>query len=134
MSKFANSLQKSIYEKLSSSSELELIIGVGKIIDHHIINKEYPYISITNWRAIDWSTDSESGEDIQFDIDIWDDQASQKQLKDISSLVTSLLHDQVLDLDVGTLVNLRFENVFFQNQGGTKLQSAKLRFRAKIEN
>lgn len=126
-------LQNAIYQTLNNDGAITSLIGVGNIFDHEIKNANYPYISIENWQSSDWSTDSDLGEEHLFDILVYEDKSARKSLQDITQKVILILHDQPLSLDGGTLINLRFENAFFDEQGRNKLQVARLKFRAKIE-
>lgn len=133
MTMTAGYLQKTIYQTLNNDSAITSLIGLGNIFDHEIKDAIYPYISIKNWQVSDWSTDGELGEEHVFDVLIYEDKSAQKSLQNIAQKVILALHDEPLSLDVGALVNLRFENAFFEEEGRNKLQLARLKFRAKIE-
>lgn len=133
MTMTSSSLQKSIYQTLNYDSAISALIGMDNIFDHEIKDAKYPYISIENWQSLDWSTDRELGEEHLFDILIYEDNSGRKNLQNISQKVMMALHDQPLPLDVGELVNLRFERALFDEEGRKKIQVARLSFRAKIE-
>lgn len=133
MAVMAGYLQEAIYQTLNSDSAITTLIGVDNIFDHEIKDAIYPYISIENWQVSDWSTDSDFGEEHLFDILIFEDKPARKNLQNIAQKVILSLHDEPLSLSVGELINLRFENAFFDEEGRNKLQFARLKFRAKIE-
>lgn len=133
MTMTAGYLQNAIYQTLNNDSEITTLIGVNNIFDHEIKDANYPYISIENWRTTDWSTDSDLGEEHLFDILIYDNKSMRKNIQNIVQKVILALRDQPLSLDVGELINLRFENTFFDEVGRNKLQVARIKFRAKIE-
>lgn len=133
MTMMAGYLQKTIYQTLNNDSAITALIGVGNIFDHEIKDANYPYISIENWQVSDWSTDNDFGEEHLFDVLIFEDKSSRNSLQNIAQKVILVLHDQPLSLDVGTLINLRFESASFDELGRNKLQVARLKFRAKIE-
>lgn len=133
MTMTAGYLQKAIYQTLNNDSAIITLIGESNIFDHEIKNANYPYISIENWQTLDWSTDGDLGEEHLFDILIYDDKSARKDLQNIAQKVILTIHDQPLSLDVGEVINLRFENAFFDEEGRNKLQLARLKFRAKIE-
>lgn len=133
MSNLADSLQKAVYDRLNIDVDLIALIGSEQIFDHYAKNAKYPYILIANWKSTDWSCDDVDGEEHQFDLEIYDDQPSMVDLRDIARVATLALHDQALTLAVGTLINLRLENSFFQTQRRTNIQLSRLKFRAKTE-
>ncbi|WP_162651825.1 DUF3168 domain-containing protein [Lentilitoribacter sp. Alg239-R112] len=133
MAMMAGYLQKAIFQALNSENAITALIGVDNIFDHEIKDAIYPYISIDNWETFDWSTDSEFGEEHLFDVLIYEDKPARENLQNIAQKVVSALHDQPLTLDVGALINLRFESASFAEEGRNKLQIARLKFRAKIE-
>lgn len=133
VSKTVNGLQKEIFMSLTSDSELSALIGANKIFDHPIKKTNAPYIIMANWQVNDWSTDIDYAEEHLFILEVWDKLPSRKRLQEITQQVIENLHDKDLELDFGTLVNLRFENTFLTSQGSTKLQLARLNFRAVVE-
>lgn len=126
-------LQKTIFETLNEDTDLLALIGEDKVLSHVRLKTEFPYIVICNWQTEDWSTSTEKGELHRFDIDVWDDNPSTLSHQNIGSKIIDLLHDQPLSLDVGNLVNLRFENSVHNTIGSTKLQPLSLKLRATIE-
>lgn len=133
MSMTASYLQKEVYKTLNSDSTITALIGVDNIFDHEIKDAQYPYVSIENWQTLDWSTDGDLGEEHLFNILIFEDKSGRKSLQNIARKVILSLHDQSLSLDVGRLINLRFENTFFDEEGRNKLQIVRIKFRAKVE-
>lgn len=126
-------LQKAIFETLNEDAALKALIGEDKVLSHVRLKTDFPYIVICNWQTEDWSTSTEKGELHRFDIDVWDDNPSTLSQQNIASKIIELLHDQPLELVLGNLVNLRFENSVHNTQGSKKLQPLSLKFRATIE-
>ena len=124
-------LQKAIYAVLDGDSILSnLVTG---IFDHVPQDTEYPYVTIGEMRAIDYSTKTTSGAEVDITVNTFARDKGSKSNIDIMSRIYNLLHDSNLTLTTCSLINMRFvSNEVISRQDGLTYQGIQ-RFRAVIQ-
>lgn len=120
------SLQKAIYEKLTSSTVLMAL--VSGIFDHVPQSSAFPYITIGEVVIHDFANLLKAGNDYQLNINIWSREAGHKQIADISEIIYGLLHNGNLAVAGKNLLIMRVvsNNMQLENDGATYKVSLKL--------
>ncbi len=103
------SLQKSIYEALTNDAVLTSLLGGPKIYDDVPQNPSYPYVTLGQSLARDWSTGSEDGQEHIITLHVWSLSGGKKEAHEIIAAVQDILHDAPLIVTDHNLVNLRQE-------------------------
>ena len=124
-------LQTTIYSTLSGDNTLTNTLGAG-VFDEVLDNATYPFVSLGEETAIDYSTKDLNGGEFTINIHVWSQYKGSKQTKEIMDRVHDLLHDSNLSVSGFNLVNLRFEfsDILRDPDGVTR--DGVLRFRAII--
>ena len=130
----ANELQKAVFEALAADAEVTALAGAGKVFDRRPAAKDLPHVVFGSWRSDDWSSGTETGEEHVFDIEIWTEENGRKRATALADAVRAALHDQPLALDGARLVNLRHQRTQTRRETASRLHTARLTFRAAIEN
>ncbi len=103
------SLQKSVVQALKSDVGLSVLLGGSYVYDFVPQRAAYPFVSLGNVVARDWSTSSERGDEHALTLHIWSKARGKKQCHLIVSTVRRVLHDVELVVEDHSLVNLRHE-------------------------
>lgn len=124
-------LQTTIYSTLSGDNTLTNTLGAG-VFDEVLDNATYPFVSLGEETAIDYSTKDLNGGEFTINIHVWSQYKGSKQTKEIMDRVHDLLHDSNLSVSGFNLVNLRFEfsDILRDPDGVTR--HGVMRFRAII--
>jgi len=124
-------LQTTIYSTLSGDNTLTNTLGAG-VFDEVLENATYPFVSLGEETAIDYSTKDLNGGEYTINIHVWSQYKGSKQTKEIMDRVHDLLHDSSLSVSGFNLVNLRFEfsDILRDPDGVTR--HGVMRFRAII--
>ena len=100
-------LQSSIYTALNVSA-ITTTLACG-VYDEVVEGNSYPFITLGEETAIDYSTNNLVGAETTINIHIWSRYKGSKQTKQIMDKVHDLLHDVSLTVSGVNLINLRFE-------------------------
>ena len=124
-------LQTTIYSTLSGDNTLTNTLGAG-VFYEVLDNATYPFVSLGEETAIDYSTKDLNGGEFTINIHVWSQYKGSKQTKEIMDRVHDLLHDSNLSVSGFNLVNLRFEfsDILRDPDGVTR--HGVMRFRAII--
>jgi len=124
-------LQTTIYSTLNGDNTLTNTLGAG-VFDEVLENATYPFVSLGEETAIDYSTKNENGGEYTINIHVWSQYKGSKQTKEIMDRIHDLLHDSNLSVSGFNLVNLRFEfsDILRDPDGVTR--HGVMRFRAII--
>ncbi len=126
-------LQMSIVQALKSDVALSALLGGPFVYDVVPQRAAYPFVSLGNVAARDWSTSSERGDEHALTLHVWSKAKGKKQCHLIVSSVRGVLHDVALVVAGHSLVNLRheFSDVRLDPDGETL--HGIVRFRAVTE-
>lgn len=102
-------LQRSIYQALAGSAELTSLLGGTRIYSNPPPAAKLPYITLSQTVNLDWSTGTEDGNEHSLTLHVWSRADSAEQVHEISDVIRSVLHNQLLALEDHYLVNLRHE-------------------------
>jgi hypothetical protein len=121
-------LQSSIYTALNVSA-ITTTLACG-VYDEVIEGNSYPFITLGEETAIDYSTNNLVGAETTINIHIWSRYKGSKQTKEIMDKVHDLLHDVSLTVSGVNLINLRFEYSDIMRDPDGITRHGVMRFRA----
>lgn len=103
------SLQKAVFAALSADATLSGLIGAGRIHDDAPQQTVFPYLTLGQSTARDWSTATDEGAEHVLTLHVWSRAAGKKEAHAIMRALRQALHDQSLTLEDHRLVNLRHD-------------------------
>lgn len=103
------SLQKAVFATLSADATLSGLIGAGRIHDDAPQQAAFPYLTLGQSTARDWSTATDEGAEHVLTLHVWSRAAGKKEAHAIMRALRQALHDQPLTLEDHRLVNLRHD-------------------------
>jgi hypothetical protein len=121
-------LQSSIYTALNVSA-ITSTLACG-VYDEVVEGNSYPFITLGEETAIDYSTNNLVGAETTINIHIWSRYKGSKQTKQIMDKVHDLLHDVSLTVSGVNLINLRFEYSDIMRDPDGITRHGVMRFRA----
>ena len=121
-------LQSSIYTALNVSA-ITSTLSCG-VYDEVVEGNSYPFITLGEETAIDYSTNNLVGAETTINIHIWSRYKGSKQTKQIMDKVHDLLHDVSLTVSGVNLINLRFEYSDIMRDPDGITRHGVMRFRA----
>ena len=121
-------LQSSIYTALNVSA-ITSTLACG-VYDEVVEGNSYPFITLGEETAIDYSTNNLVGAETTINIHIWSRYKGSKQTKQIMDKVHDLLHDVSLSVSGVNLINLRFEYSDIMRDPDGITRHGVMRFRA----
>jgi len=121
-------LQSSIYSALNVSA-ITTTLGCG-VYDEVVEGNSYPFITLGEETAIDYSTNNLVGAETTINVHIWSQYKGSKQTKEIMDKVHDLLHDVSLTVSGVNLINLRFEYSDIMRDPDGITRHGVIRFRA----
>ena len=121
-------LQSSIYTALNVSA-ITTTLACG-VYDEVVEGNSYPFITLGEETAIDYSTNNLVGAETTINIHIWSRYKGSKQSKQIMDKVHDLLHDVSLTVSGVNLINLRFEYSDIMRDPDGITRHGVMRFRA----
>ena len=121
-------LQSSIYTALNVSA-ITTTLACG-VYDEVVECNSYPFITLGEETAIDYSTNNLVGAETTINIHIWSRYKGSKQTKQIMDKVHDLLHDVSLSVSGVNLINLRFEYSDIMRDPDGITRHGVMRFRA----
>ncbi len=126
-------LQKAIFQALQADATLTALIGAQKLFDEPPADAKPPYLVFASIIANDWSTGTESGEEIFLDLEIWSARRGRNQAGDIAQAVRDALNPQPALDPPWRLVNFVHQSTVTARDAGTEYFRALMRFRAVVE-
>ena len=121
-------LQSSIYTALNVSA-ITTTLACG-VYDEVVEGNSYPFITLGEETAIDYSTNNLVGAETTINIHIWSRYKGSKQTKQIMDKVHDLFHDVSLSVSGVNLINLRFEYSDIMRDPDGITRHGVMRFRA----
>lgn len=121
-------LQSSIYTALNVSA-ITTTLACG-VYDEVVEGNTYPFITLGEETAIDYSTNNLVGAETTINIHVWSRYKGSKQTKQIMDKVHDLLHDVSLTVSGVNLINLRFEYSDIMRDPDGITRHGVMRFRA----
>ncbi len=100
----ADKLQAAVFTALSTNTAL--LSMVTAVFDEPITGAIMPYVSLGETSHKPWDTKSSEGAETLFTVNIWSNEASQMQAKEIMAQVDSILHQSSLAVSGHLLISL----------------------------
>ena len=125
------SIQTAIYQALTDDSALmEQVTG---IFDRPPQGSAFPYVTIGESVANDWSTKTTSGSEQVFSLHVWSREGGRKETATLMDRLYELLHLGDLNVEEHTLVLLHFvsSGLTLENDGWT--YHGIMKFRALLQ-
>lgn len=126
-------LQKGIYETLSANPEVTGLLGGSNIFDRVPADARFPYVTLGQTLARDWSTGTEDGREHILTLHVWSRAGGTRQTQEIIGAVNAALRDAVIPLAGHALINLRFEFADARRDPDGETVHGILRYRAVTE-
>jgi hypothetical protein len=132
MSGIAFALQQAIFAALSSSPDLQALIG-NRLFDFVPPDSAFPYVVLGDGSEADWSTSTEDGTEHTIQIDVWSRQPGHREAKQIADVIRSVLNNAVLIVTGAALIDIRHLTTDFSRETDGQTFRARLTFRAVTE-
>jgi len=100
--------QKAVYAALIGDAGIGALIG-DRIFDGPPRSLAFPYVTIGDARATDWSTGTEGGTEHRLQLHAWSRERGKAECWAMIDAIRAALDEDALSLDGHVLVNLRFE-------------------------
>ena len=126
-------LQKGIFNALVNDATLTTLLGGQHVYDDVPQDASFPYLTLGQSVARDWSTGSEDGQEHVLTLHVWSRAGGKKEAHEIVGAVRDALHDVALQLTDHQLVNLRHEFSDTRRDPGGELYHGIVRYRAVTE-
>ncbi len=133
MSDACQELIASLFEALSTNSELTVLLGGAKIYDRVPERVELPYIVIGRTSMSDYSTATEEAVAIVLFIHCWSQSADRREVHAIQQQIAAALTGQLPAMPGHVLVHLRNQFSETQRDHVRGTMHGLMRFRAVIE-
>ncbi len=121
-------LQSSVYTALNVSA-ITSTLSCG-VYDEVVEGNSYPFITLGEETAIDYSTNNLVGAETTINVHIWSRYKGSKETKEIMDKIHDLLHDVSLTVTGVNLINLRFEFSDIMRDPDGITRHGVMRFRA----
>src|SRR3954468_11425461 len=132
MSGIAFALQQAIFAALSSSPDLQALIG-NRLFDFVPPDSAFPYVVLGDGSEADWSTATEDGTEHTIQIDVWSRQPGHREAKQIADVIRSVLNNAALIVTGAALIDIRHVTTDFSREPDGQTFRARLTFRAVTE-
>jgi hypothetical protein len=126
-------LQKKIFETLGADAPLTGLIGPGKVFDDVSPGVRPPYLVLSSATAADWSTATEGGTEIRFEIDAWSPERGRKAVASIADASIAAIEQIASIAAPWRLINLRHVSTSYDRDAQTEYHHARMSFRAVVE-
>ena len=125
-------LHAAFFAALGGDEQLAETIG-NRIFDTPPRDAEFPYVTLGDWSAADWSTGTETGTEHRLTVHAWSRAGGKAESWSIVDAIREALHDRDFTLDGQALVNLRFERAAVNLDSDRRTWHGVARFRAVTE-
>lgn len=126
-------LQTSVYAALSANALLTTQLGGPKVFDDVPPGTAYPYVTLGESIARDWSAGDEPGLEHILTFHVWSRAKGRKGVHEIMGTVHATLHDQQLTVAGHRLINLRHEFSEARREADGETYHGIMRYRAVTE-
>ena len=129
----AKALQEAVFSTLAADAELAALLGGARVYDGAPRNAAAPYVHLGEILSRDWSTATEAGAEVRFDVVAWSEAPGRAEALAIAGRAAELLHDAALSVVGHRLVSLRHLGTQTSREKKPEGRRATARFRARME-
>jgi hypothetical protein len=129
----ARALQEAVFSALTGDAGLTALLGGARIHDGAPRNAAAPYLHLGEVSERDWSTATDHGAEVRFDVVAWSETPGRAQSLAIAGRAAEILHDAALDVPGYRLVSLRHLGTETAREKKPEGRRATARFRARLE-
>ncbi len=127
-------LRAAIYAALTGDGGLQVLIGnPARVYDDVPAAAIFPFVTLGEGSASDWSTMTERGAEHLITLHVWSHYEGHKEAADILGLMEALLHDAGLSLSGHALVDLSAQGSEILRDPAAAITHGVIRFRAVTE-
>lgn len=126
-------LRQALAAALNGFTPLTLALGGPKVFDDVPRSAVFPYVTMGDARAEDWSTGSSRGQEHVITLHVWSQEGGQRQAHVIAGELLHALEAVPLSLADHALVNLRFATCDIRREADGRTFHGIVRFRAVTE-
>jgi hypothetical protein len=126
-------LRAAVHTALTNNAAIAAALGGPKIYDEPPREAAFPYVTLGEARAADFSTGSEPGLEHQLTLHAWSRQGGHHEAHVIAGALLQALDDAPLALAGHRLVNFRFSTADVRREADGRTYHALVRFRAVTE-
>jgi hypothetical protein len=126
-------LQQAIFARLTADATLLALLGGARVYDDVPQGADFPYLTLGQSIARDWSTGSEDGHEHVLTLHVWSRANGKREAVEILGTVRTALHDTALTLSGHRLINLRHEHTEARRDPDADIYHGIARFRAVTE-
>lgn len=126
-------LRAAVHAALTADAAVISSLGGAKIYDEPPPSAAFPYVTLGEARALDFSTGSEPGLEHQLTLHAWSRQGGHHEAHVIAGALLQALNDAPLALAGHRLVNFRFSTADVRREADGRTYHALVRFRAVTE-
>jgi hypothetical protein len=129
----SHALRAEIVLKLRTNFGLTSLLGGAKIYDETPPHVTFPYVTMGDSHALNWSTDSDYGDEHRLMLHVWSREGGKQEAEEIVGEVLQLLDDMPLTLTGHHLVNMRFTSANIRREKDGRTYHGLIRLRAVTE-
>ncbi len=126
-------MQKALYQRLASDTQLIALLGGAKIYDDVPRGVALPYVTIGESTIRNWDTGSENGHEHLVTVTAWTRANGAREAHAILAVIEGLLHNASLTLSGHHLINCRHELSEVRREGDGETTRGIVRLRAVTE-
>ena len=126
-------LQQAVFAALAANAPLIAVLGAARIHDDVPQGTDFPYLTLGQTSARDWSTGTEEGSEHTLTLTVWSQARGKKEAHEIMGAVRAALHEAPLALTGHRLVTLRHEFSEARRDPDGDTTRGTVRFRAVTE-
>lgn len=131
MADLSGALQVAIYAAVDAA----LTQDVYDAVPDGTADDDFPYVTVNDIQALDWSTKSFVGQDFAVNLHVWSRYAGNKEIQDIYTALHTALHNAALSVSGASTVICRYEasqTPFLDPDGRTR--HGVIRFRVVLHH
>lgn len=132
MSGASLALQQAVFRALTDDAALAALIA-GRVHDAPPRAPTFPYVTLGQADARDWSTGTEEGREHTLRLYVWSRHAGKSEVMSVLAAMARVLHDQPLTLEGHALVNLRMTGTDARRESDGVTWRGMMRLRAVTE-
>lgn len=126
-------LRQALTAALNAHAPLVSALGGAKVHDEPPRTVAFPYVTLGDASAADWSTATSSGAEHRLVLHVWSREGGTREAQIIAGELMAALETAPLALAGHRLVNLRFASVDIRREADGRTYHGLVRFRAVTE-